>query len=99
VPPAIPEFGQPCASTINGPSPCSAMCILIPFTWMNRCLMLVIWVQIGDIAANLTCTPPRESKGGRHRILAKCNHRSTSRRKRRRSQKGIERDVGDLGTA
>ena len=49
VPPAIPEFRP----TVR----------LIPFTWMNRCLMLVTWAEIADIAANVTDTP-RESKKG-----------------------------------
>ena len=29
------------------------MCILIPFTWMNRCLMLSTWAETSDIAANI----------------------------------------------
>jgi hypothetical protein len=29
------------------------MCILIPFTWMNRWLVVSLWAKIGDIAVNI----------------------------------------------
>src|ERR1700686_1515428 len=61
VTPAIPEFRPTVHQHYYGPSPCSAMCILIPFTWVNRCLMLAFLSEIGDIAANVAA-PPRESK-------------------------------------
>src|ERR1700722_11698502 len=32
------------------------MCTLIPFTWMNRCLMLAIWAEIGEIPGNIADT-------------------------------------------
>jgi hypothetical protein len=37
--------------------PCSAMCIVSPFTWMNRCLMPSIWAETSDIAENRADTP------------------------------------------
>jgi hypothetical protein len=60
------SFGQPCASTISGPSPCSAMRILIPFTWIGRCLMLFIWAELADIAANVAWTTWSRSCGAFH---------------------------------
>jgi hypothetical protein len=44
-------------------------------------LMLVIWAEIGDIAANPTYTPPRKSKKGVPH-LGKVKSRGTSRRKK-----------------
>ena len=39
------------------------MCILIPFTWMDRCLMLLIWAELADMASNLAGATPAYQRG------------------------------------